>query len=44
MAKQRNGPTDSIYTIFRDKFAKFENTDQAAIRALIQRAQGGEEE
>jgi replicative DNA helicase len=44
VAKQRNGPTDSIYTIFRDKYAKFENTDQAAVRALIQRSQGGEDE
>jgi replicative DNA helicase len=44
VAKQRNGPTDSIYVAFRDKFAKFESTDQAAVRALIQRSQSGDEE
>ncbi|MCX6559839.1 MAG: replicative DNA helicase [Candidatus Aminicenantes bacterium] len=44
VAKQRNGPTDSIYVAFRDKFAKFESTDQAAVRALIQRSRSGDEE
>ncbi|MDD8025244.1 MAG: replicative DNA helicase [Acidobacteriota bacterium] len=44
VAKQRNGPTDAFYVAFRDKYAKFENTDQAAVRALIQRAQGRDEE
>jgi replicative DNA helicase len=44
VAKQRNGPTDSFYVAFRDKYAKFESTDQQAVRELIRRSQGREEE
>lgn len=43
VAKQRNGPTDSFYVAFRSKYAKFENTDQNAVRQLLARSLGREE-
>lgn len=43
VAKQRNGPTDSFYAAFRSKYAKFESTDQNAVRQMLARSQGREE-
>jgi len=44
VAKQRNGPTDAFYAAFRSKYAKFESTDQKAVRDLLARAQGRDED
>jgi replicative DNA helicase len=35
VAKQRNGPTDSVFLAFMDRYAKFENADQAALKAIL---------
>jgi replicative DNA helicase len=35
VAKQRNGPTDSIFMAFRDRFARFDTTDQAEMRKAL---------
>ena len=35
VAKQRNGPTDSVFMAFLDRYAKFENADQSALKAIL---------
>lgn len=35
VAKQRNGPTDAVYLAFKDRFAKFQDADQAALMAIL---------
>jgi replicative DNA helicase len=40
VAKQRNGPTDSVFLAFMDRYAKFENADQASMLAMIRGGAG----
>ena len=40
VAKQRNGPTDSVFLAFMDRYAKFENADQASMLAILRGAAG----
>jgi len=44
VAKQRNGPTDAVYLAFMDRFAKFENADQASMLAILRGASGEAED
>ncbi len=43
VAKQRNGPTDSVFLAFMDRYAKFENADQASMLAILRGTAGDSE-